>query len=61
MGYADDLKGFDSPEERPECKNCNNFDLSENVCLIDNSKGYKNKKCLHPNCQRWQKGEWSPQ
>lgn len=42
-----------------QCKNCNNFDLSENICLIDGSKGYENQKCLHENCDKFKQGHWT--
>ena len=42
-----------------ECISCENFDLSANVCLIDGSKGYANKKCLHINCDRYAIGHWT--
>ena len=42
-----------------QCKNCNNFDLFENICLVDNSKGYENQKCLHENCDKFEQGHWT--
>lgn len=42
-----------------QCKNCENFDLSSNVCLIDGSKGYENQKCLHENCDKFKQGHWT--
>ena len=42
-----------------QCKHCNNFDLSDNTCLIDGSKGYKNQKCLHENCNKFEQGHWT--
>lgn len=43
-----------SVTETPECKNCENFDLSTNVCLQHNELGYnENKECLHKACKDW--------
>ena len=40
--------------EAHECKSCENFDLSTNICLQHNEPGYsESKKCLHTNCKDW--------
>ena len=40
--------------ETHECKSCENFDLSTNVCLQHNEPGYnENKECLHKDCKDW--------
>ena len=44
-----------------ECKHCEFCDLFNNLCLIDNSKCYENKKCLHEDCPKFKDGEWCPQ
>lgn len=37
-----------------ECKSCENFDLSANVCLQHDEPGYnENKECLHKDCKDW--------
>jgi len=43
-----------------ECKHCEHFDLFTNECLIDNSKGYENKVCLHYNCAHYEDAKWCP-
>ncbi len=42
-----------------QCKQCDNFDLSSNICLVDGSKGYENKKCLHEKCDKYIEGHWT--
>ena len=43
--------------ETHECKSCENFDLSTNVCLQKNEPGYsENKECLHKDCADWIQG-----
>lgn len=40
--------------ESHECKNCENFDLSTNMCLQHNEMGYDcDKHCLHIGCKDW--------
>ena len=41
------------------CKHCENFDLQNNTCMIDGSKGYVNQKCVHMNCEHYQTGSWN--
>lgn len=40
--------------ELQECKNCENFDLSTNMCLQHNEMGYDcDEHCLHLGCGDW--------
>lgn len=40
--------------EPHECKNCENFDLSTNMCLQHNEIGYDcAEHCLHIGCKDW--------
>ena len=40
--------------EPHECKNCENFDLSTNMCLQHNEMGYDgDEHCLHIGCKDW--------
>lgn len=37
-----------------ECKNCENFDFSTNMCLQHNEMGYDcDEHCLHIGCKDW--------
>lgn len=47
--------------EKSECKHCEFCDLLNNRCLIDQSKCYVNKKCLHKDCKSYKRGEWCEQ
>lgn len=41
--------------ESHECIDCENFDLSDNMCLQHNKLCYNtNKECLHTGCTDWQ-------
>ena len=46
--------------EEHECKNCENFDISANTCLIDNSKGYNKGTPLHEDCEKYKEVHWRP-
>ena len=48
--------------ESHECKNCENFDLSTNMCLQHNEMGYDcDEHCLHIGCEDWiQRFEFVP-
>lgn len=46
--------------EKQECKSCDYFSLYENICLIDESKGYDNGRCLHEGCEQYEEVHWHP-
>ena len=47
-------------QDDQDCKSCEYFDLAENVCLRDNSKGYDKGICLHNGCKQYEEGHWKP-
>ena len=46
--------------DEQECKSCDYFSLYENICLIDESKGYDNGRCLHEGCEQYEEVHWHP-
>lgn len=44
-----------------ECKHCELCDLITNRCLLDQSKCYENKKCLHEDCKKFKEGNFCTQ
>jgi len=41
-------------EQEHECLDCENFDLSTNICLQHSELGYNdNKECIHTGCSDW--------
>lgn len=48
-------------EEENKCKSCQNGDMVNNLCLIDNKPCYRNKKRIHEECNCYKKGIWCPQ
>lgn len=55
------VKGEDPYKDNITCKHCEFCALFLNLCLLDESKCYENKKCLHENCKKFKPGKWCPQ
>lgn len=42
-----------------ECVSCENFDITQNRCYIDNRVCYDRGKLLVNDCERYEEGHWT--